>query len=100
MDDVYSLILQHANETRLYEPLGNSIIPAGWKLPNLVTVVLRFLLGVRLRMHRLEKLFAAIYLTHGLILSVFFTRLRFRLPGDPLLIGLAGIALFLAFKKK
>lgn len=55
--------------------------------PLLVLMVIRIVLIRRFPLSSLEQLFAALYIASAFASAVFFTRIRFRLPFDFLLIG-------------
>lgn len=63
-------------------------------LPLLALLAARLALVRRFPLHRLEALIVALYLSNALFLALFFTRVRFRLPLDLLLI--AGVCVFAA----
>lgn len=61
--------------------------------PMLVVVVLRLALVRRMPLSRTEGLLICVYVINGLLAALFFTRIRFRLPFDGLLMVLAIISL-------
>ena len=61
--------------------------------PFLLAFVCRIFLLRRLRPSRLEVLFVILYISSGVFYAVFFTRIRFRLPFDFLLIMVVAIFL-------
>lgn len=61
--------------------------------PLLLLVLFRLMLARRLPLSRMEGLLLGLYVVNGLLAALFFTRLRFRLPLDGLLMTLAIIAL-------
>ncbi|MBE9562565.1 MAG: glycosyltransferase family 39 protein [Proteobacteria bacterium] len=56
-------------------------------------LIIRLLLFVRYKVSRFELLLLSLYVCSGLIYAIFFTRIRFRLPFDFLLIGMVAIFL-------
>ena len=63
-------------------------------LPLLALLAVRLAVVRRFPLSRLEALIVALYLSNALFLALFFTRVRFRLPLDLLLI--AGLCVFAA----
>jgi hypothetical protein len=61
--------------------------------PLLSLVLVRFCLWRRFKVSPLEAFFALLYVTSGLFCAVFFTRIRFRVPFDFLIIAI--VAMFL-----
>ena len=64
------------------------VLAATW-LPLLGVVLVRLLLLRRRPLHPIEVALFALYLLHALASAVFFTRIRFRLPADLMLLVLA-----------
>ena len=59
--------------------------------PLLALLVVRLMLIRRLPLTDLEVLFLSLYLAAGMAYAIFFTRIRYRLPFDWLLIALDAI---------
>lgn len=59
--------------------------------PLLLIFLLRFTLFRRYRPHKHELLFALLYVGAGLVYAIFFTRIRFRIPFDMLMIATCSI---------
>jgi 4-amino-4-deoxy-L-arabinose transferase-like glycosyltransferase len=68
--------------------------------PLLLLGITRLLMLRRWRPSPLEILFLLLYISSGLFSAVFFTRLRFRLPYDFLLIGIVAIFLDTAVRRR
>jgi hypothetical protein len=62
--------------------------------PLLCAALIRIALLRVYRLHKIELLFLILYLIHGISTALFFTRIRFRVPFDLLLIGI--VAIFIA----
>ena len=67
--------------------------------PLLVVFLLRLLQLARIKLSPLEVLLSGLYLTSALVSAIFFTRIRFRLPFDYLLIMAVAIALEVNFRR-
>lgn len=61
--------------------------------PLLLITLLRIACFRRAPMSRIELLFLSIYLVNALFAALFFTRIRFRVPFDLLVVGMVAIAL-------
>jgi hypothetical protein len=70
------------------------IVMALTYLPLLAALVLRLLFARTMRFSPMELLLAVLYLTNALFAALFFTKIRYRLPFDLLLIALAALTLF------
>jgi hypothetical protein len=62
--------------------------------PILLLAFIRILLYKRFKFSNLEKLFYSIYIFNAFMTAIFFTRVRFRIPFDFLLIALASYSIF------
>jgi hypothetical protein len=59
--------------------------------PILLIALARFMFWKKYPLHEIEKYFATVYVSNALFQAIFFTRIRFRLPFDFVLIGIAAI---------
>ncbi len=75
--------------TRRQSSAAKSVLAALTYLPFLAVFVWRLVLWRRFPPGSLEKLVIAIYLIGAPVAAVFFTRVRFRVPADPLLLVVA-----------
>jgi hypothetical protein len=69
--------------------VGKRVLAAVSYLPLLALFVLRLVFWRRFPPGSLEKLLIAIYLAGAPVAAVFFTRVRFRVPADPLMLVVA-----------
>jgi 4-amino-4-deoxy-L-arabinose transferase-like glycosyltransferase len=67
-------------------------------VPLLVLFIFRICLFKKYPLGDIEKYFVILYILNALVQAIFFTRIRFRLPYDFLLIGLVSIFLSNVFK--
>jgi hypothetical protein len=72
--------------TRQQSSVAKNVVAAATYLPFLALLVLRLALWRRFPPGWLEKLLIAVYLIGAPVAAVFFTRVRFRVPADPLLL--------------
>jgi hypothetical protein len=86
----YRSEIHAAGETTLLRDL----VMALTYLPLLALLALRLLLTHVIRLSPLEGLLALLYLSNALIAALFFTKIRYRLPFDLLLIAIAALAVF------
>jgi hypothetical protein len=71
--------------------VAKNVVAALTYLPFLALLALRLALWRRVPPSSLEKLLIAVYLVGAPVAAVFFTRVRFRLPADPLLLVVAAV---------